>query len=187
MPRCEQVGSGPGQGFALVDEHLQCQTGIQLRIVQLPPPEPAVLIVLHEMVIGVAREGQRTETQRVHRGQPEQPEVRVRGSQVGQVEGDEVVAEDKGRAFSEIVEPVERRAHIAPRMNQALAGVRPHRAERVNDPILLADLQVQRDAVRQEGIGGTRGSAFHGHIVSIRGVGWRLGPRAGTLGNCPNN
>ena len=62
VPRRHKAGLGFPERFALVVEDLQRQTGVQLRVVQLPAPEPAVLVVLHEMVIGVAGEGQRTET-----------------------------------------------------------------------------------------------------------------------------
>ena len=130
--------------MVLIAEHLQRQAGVQLRIVQLPAPERAVLVVLYEMVIGIAGKGERAEAQGVDRGQPEQPQIGFRRPQVGQVEGDQVMAENEGGAVREIIKPLKRRAQAATRINQATAGVCPHRAESMDDSVVLADLQVER-------------------------------------------
>ena len=71
MPGCQQDWWRVEQLFLLVRECLQGEPRVQFRIVQAPALELSVLIVLDQMVIRVAREGQRVEPERVHRWQPQ--------------------------------------------------------------------------------------------------------------------
>ena len=65
VPGRQKVGVSFPQGAALVPEHFQRQPGVQLGIVQLAAPDSAVLIMLHEMVMGIAGKGERAETEGV--------------------------------------------------------------------------------------------------------------------------
>ena len=61
---------------ALVTEQLQRETGVELRIVQPPPLELPVLVMLDEVVIGVAGKGEGVEPQRIHPArQLQEPQV----------------------------------------------------------------------------------------------------------------
>ena len=146
MPGREQIRLSPFQGSPLVAENLQRKSGIQFRIVDASSLEPAVLIVLDEVVIGMARKGEWAEAQRIHRRQPQQTQIRLRGRQVGQVEGDQVVPQNEGRPIGELVELQQRFRQSAAGMHQALAGIRAHRAESADAAILPANLQIERKA-----------------------------------------
>jgi len=43
------------QGFTLVAKHLQGDAGIQFGVIDLATLEAAVLVMLHQVVIGIAR------------------------------------------------------------------------------------------------------------------------------------
>ena len=150
MPGRQQIGLGFSQRLPLLAEDLQREAGVQLRVVDPPAHEPAVLIVLDQAVVGIAREGERAETQRVHRRQGEQPQVGLRRLEVGQVEGNQVVAEKEGDAFGERVEPRQFRCRSAAVV--AVARIAAHRPEGVNATVLLANLQVERETARLEGL-----------------------------------
>ena len=151
VPRRQEIGLGFLECAALVPEDLQRQSRVQLRIVQLPAPQRAVLVVLYEVVIGVAGKGERAEAEGVHRRQFEQPQIGLLRPQVGQVESDQVVAEDEGGAVGEIIEPLQRRAQAAAGMDLTPAGIRAHRAESMDDAVVLADLQVESQTSGRKG------------------------------------
>ena len=81
------------QSPALVAEDLQGEADVELRIVDAPALELAVVVVLGQVVIGVARKGQGAELQGIDRWQLQQAQVGLGGFEVGQVEGNEVMAE----------------------------------------------------------------------------------------------
>ena len=99
-----------------------------------------------EVVIGIAGKGERAEHQGVHRRELQQPQVGFGRREVGQVEGDQVVAQHEGRPIGELVQLGQGRGQIAAGMHQAPAGIRAHRAKGVDAAVLLADLKVEREA-----------------------------------------
>ena len=150
VPGRQQGWLGFAQRLPLLAEDRQREAGVQFRVIDPPAHEAAVLIVLDQAVIGIAREGERAEPQRVHRRQGEQPQVGLRRLEVGQVEGNQVVAEEEGDAVGERVEPRQFRCRTV--AVAALARIAAHRPEGVNAAILLADLQVEREAAGLEGL-----------------------------------
>ena len=151
VPGREQVRVRFIESPLLIVEHLQHQPGVQLGIVPASPSQRPVLIVLHQVVIGIAGKGQGIEPERVHHRQVQQLEARVRGPQVGQVEIDQVVAQHEVRAVGQLVQPGQRLAQVAadPRDGHLLTRIRPHAGQGVNPVIRPADLQVQRQAARK--------------------------------------
>ena len=127
-------------------EDLQSKASIQLRIVDPSPPERPVLVVLDQMVVGVAGERQRVEPEGVHGRKLEQPQVRVGGSQVGQVEVDQVVAQHETGAVSQIVQPGQRLGQAATAMDigERHVRVRPQAGQGMDPLVDLPDLQIQR-------------------------------------------
>ena len=103
------------------------------------------------MVIGIAGKGERAEHQGVHRRELQQPQIGIGRGQVGQVKGNQVVAQHEGRPIGELVQLGQGRGQTAAGMHQAPAGIRAHRAEGVDAAVLLADLDVQREAAGPEG------------------------------------
>ena len=99
-------------------------------------------MVFDKAVIGIAGEGERAETQRVHRRQLQQPEIWLRRRQVGQVEGNQIMPQHDGRALGEVVEPRQSGEQTAAGMHQAPAGIRSNRRQGMN-PVVLADFQIQ--------------------------------------------
>ena len=69
MPGGQQVGRSVPQGLLLVVEDLQCQSGIQFRVVDPPALELSVLVMLDQVVIGVTGKGEGIESEGVHRWQ----------------------------------------------------------------------------------------------------------------------
>ena len=65
MPRGQQVWLRACQCVDLLASHVQRQSGIELGIVHAATPELPVLVVFHQVVVGVAREGQRAQPERV--------------------------------------------------------------------------------------------------------------------------
>ena len=92
VPRGHQIWVGVAQCPALVGQNLQRQPGVQLRVIHPPAFKLPVLVVLDQVVVGIAREGQRVEPQGVDGRQLQEPKAGLCGPQVGQVESDEVVA-----------------------------------------------------------------------------------------------
>ena len=101
MPRCQQAGIGLPQRFQFVAEDLQRKTGVELRVVHPPALEPTVLVVFDEVVIGIAGKGERAEHQGVQGRELQQPQTGIGRREVGQVEGDQVVAQHEGRPIGE--------------------------------------------------------------------------------------
>ena len=112
VPGREQVRIRLPERPLLVVEHLQRQPGVQLGIVPASPLQRTVLIVLHQIVVRIAGEGQGIEPERVHRRQVQQSQARVGGPQVGQVEIDQVVAQHEVRAVGQLVQPGQRLAQV---------------------------------------------------------------------------
>ena len=150
VPSCEQVGLRSAQCFPLVVEKLQRKAGIELGIVDPTALEPAVLIVLDEVMIWIPRECEGAQTQRVYGGQGQQSQVGLRRLEVGQVEGDQVVTENERRAVGKFVELCERRGRSAAGM--PLTSVPTHSAEGANAAVLLAYLEVDGETAGPEGL-----------------------------------
>ena len=96
------------QASLLVAKHLQGQFGIEQRIILAVAQQLPVLVVLDEMVVGVFREGQRVEAQGIDSWLGEQPQVGVGGAQLRQIEGDQIVAEQKGCVVSQRIKLIQR-------------------------------------------------------------------------------
>ena len=71
MPRGQKIGRCAAQGLLLVVEDLERKSGIQLRVVDTPAFELSVLVMLDQVVVGVARVSQRIESECVDRWQPQ--------------------------------------------------------------------------------------------------------------------
>ena len=108
------------------------------------------LVVLHQPVIGVLREGQGRQVEGVHHGPPQQGQDRCQGAQGGEVVAQEVVAQKQITAGSEAVQVRQRGVNVEAAL--ALEGpVPPDGADLVDGPVGTG-LQVQQEAVAEEGI-----------------------------------
>ena len=101
-----------------------------------------------KVVVGVARKGQGAQLQGIDRRQLQQAQVRLGGSQVRQVEGNEVVAEQEVSAVSQPVESGQCRGQgqAAAGKDQPLVGVAAYRGEGMDAGVSLADFQVEGEA-----------------------------------------
>ena len=150
MPGRQQVGSRSAQCLPLVGEEVQGKTGVELGIVDPPALESAVLIVFDQVVIRIAGKREGAETQRVHRGQSQQPQVGLRRFEVRQVESDQVVTENERRAFGKLVELREGRRRSTAGI--PLTGIAAHCAKGANAAVFLASLKVNRETAGLEGL-----------------------------------
>lgn len=107
-------------------------------------------------------------------GRNKQPQVRLRRPEVRQIECDQVVAENEGRAVGKFVEPRERGCRSAAGM--LVASVSAHGAEDADAAVRLADLKVERQAAGFEGFagyhleGGGTLRRSNGFCISTRGI-----------------
>ena len=92
MPRYQQVRGHLAKGLLLVYKDLQGESGVQIRVVDPASFELPVLIVLDQMMIRIARKGQGIEHQRIHSRKLQESHAGIHGLQMGQIEGDQVVA-----------------------------------------------------------------------------------------------
>ena len=72
VPGSQQVGRRFSKGLLLIGEQFQSKPGVQFGIVHAPALQLPVLVVLDQMMIGIARERQGIESERVHSREPQQ-------------------------------------------------------------------------------------------------------------------
>ena len=131
----------------LIAKDPERDSGIELGVVHPSALELSVLVVLDQVVVGVAREGEGIQPQRIDRREPQEPKFGLCRSQMRQVEAEQVVAEKEFGASGEIVHSRQRGRQVAAAVEyQTLAGIWPHCAEGVNAAVLFADFEVQREA-----------------------------------------
>ena len=101
--------------------------------------------MLDQVVIGVARKGQGIEPERIHRRQPQQSETGIGGLQMGQVEIDDIVAQQKFYVARESVQLLQSggQTRARRRKDKGLACVRTHSCERVDAAVPSTDLKVE--------------------------------------------
>ena len=152
VPGREQFRPRFAERLLLVVEHLQRKPGVQLGIVPAARYQRSVLVMLDQMVIRIAGEGQRIQPKCVHRGQVQQPQAGIGRPQMGQVESDQVVPQQEVRAIGQVVQLCQCLSQIVahPGNDQGLTGVRPHSCQGVNSLIRPANFQVQRQTSGQD-------------------------------------
>ena len=83
------------QCIVLIVEYLQRQLRILHRIIAMPALQPAVLIVFDQMVIGIAREGQRVQPEGIDGGFLVQTQIGAHRLEVGQVEFHQIMSQQE--------------------------------------------------------------------------------------------
>ena len=139
------------QLLELIAKDLQGKSCIELGVVDPPPAELSVVVVLYQMVVRVSREGEGIEHEGIDRRQPQQSQAGVGGPKVGQIEGDQVVAEQEVSSAGESIQPAQRRREAATdrQEDHGLAGVGTHPGKRTDAAVPHADFQVEREAAVQ--------------------------------------
>ena len=154
----------------MVAQDVQRDSGIELGVVHSPSLELSVLVVLDQVVIRVAREGERIEPQRIDRRELQEPKFGLCRGKMRQVEAEQIVAQKELGASGEIVHSRQRRRQVAATVEyQTLAGIRAHGGEGVNSTVLLADFEVQRQARGGEALAFVPRWGF-ASIVSVAGA-----------------
>ena len=106
VSQCQAVSNSARasrKALCWLSKHLQRKPGVQLGIVPAAPYQRSVLVMLDQMVIRIAGEGQRIEPQGIHRKQIQQPQAGIGRPQMGQVESDQVVPQQEVRAIGQVV------------------------------------------------------------------------------------
>ena len=114
--------------------------------------ELAVLVMLHQVVVGVAGKGQRAESERVHRRAFQHFQVRLGGGQVRQVKGDDVVAQNEIYSLGHVVQLGKGcgQGEVSVGIDQGLAAVGAQCGEGVDTLVLGADFEVEGETVSEE-------------------------------------
>ena len=101
--------------------------------------------MLDEVVIRVAGEGQGIEPERIHRRQMQEPQPGIRGLQMGQVESDQIVAQEEVRAIGKAVQACQCsvQASACSADSQGLTGIGAYSSDSVDTVVPTADLKVQ--------------------------------------------
>ena len=111
-----------------------------------------VLIVLHQPVVGVLREGQRVQPERVDGGLRKHGRPAARGRrEVGQIEADDVVPEKELRIRGEPVEADQRIGEPAAFEHESRLAVWPDCCEGEKPAGGRIDLEIDRQAAADEG------------------------------------
>ena len=92
VPCRKKIRRRSTQRLDLIVEDFQGEARIEQGIVGLPANKSAVLVVLDQVMVRIAGKRERTQAQGVHSWQLQQTEVGLRGCEVWEVEGDQVVA-----------------------------------------------------------------------------------------------
>ena len=145
MPREQQVAIGPAECGLLIRKEFERRLGVQPGIVSLSPNQPSVLVVLDEVVVGIGRKRQGTESQRVEHRQPQECELRSYRREVGDVEVEDVVPDQAIRVPREAVEfgkAVRKLARPYPAPGEGVATF-VHRGERMDAVAAPGDLEVK--------------------------------------------
>lgn len=98
MPGEKQIRTGAFEGLQLVGEEIENQAAVQFRVVHPAAFQLTILVVLDEVVIGVAREGQRIEPERVYDRQTQHRQVWLGRFQDRTIMLDQVVPEEQLRS-----------------------------------------------------------------------------------------
>ena len=104
VPCGQQIGRGFPERCLLVLQDAQRQPRVQFRVVAPSAFELSVLIMLDQVVVGISGKGEGIEPQRVHRGEPQQSKIGLRRFEVGEIERDEIVAQQSVHARGERIE-----------------------------------------------------------------------------------
>ena len=95
------------EGVELVGEHLDHQAGIQFGIIHMPGFQASVPVMLDQVVVGVPRESERVEPERVDRRFYELCQPRSQGSQMRQVVLEDVMPDWMREPAQRTFQPVE--------------------------------------------------------------------------------
>ena len=133
---------------SLVVEERDCALRIGQRIAHR---ELEQLVVLDQMVVGVARKGERREGERIHHRQAEEPETGCCGPEDIQVMADDVVAEEERCAGGERIDVGERCRQIEAALEvPEFTGIGAQGPDLQDPSVLRIDLQIEAEAAGGE-------------------------------------
>ena len=132
----------------LVGQHLKHQSRVKFRVVHMPRLQPSVLIMLHQMVVGVARKGQGVQPQCVDRGRAQGSQTRPIGHQMRQIVAQDVMADQMPCVFTERLQTVQPCVQRPAFVRQSLPTPTAHRRKSKNPRRFGIDFQINRNAIR---------------------------------------
>ena len=129
----------------LILKELQGELAVHVRVVDLGSVELAVLVMFYQVVVRVAGEGQRAESENVHCRELQQFQVWFGRGQVDYIEANYVMAQQEVCALGLVVQPgqgsVERLSSVGE--YQGLAAVRVYCRECVDALIFYPYFEIQ--------------------------------------------
>lgn len=138
------------ESFKLVLQDLKDQPRVEFRVVHMPRLQPPIVVMLDEMMMGVARKGQRVQPQRVDRRPHLLAQARAGGEKVLNVVSQNVVAEDEGDIVQRRFQKIERSRGSALRRHHR-RPIMPNRCKIENCGRLRIDFEIDGEATLQEG------------------------------------
>jgi hypothetical protein len=136
--------------LVLVGKERSGLAGVQFWIIATRVLETAILIVLHQVVIRIARKRERTETERVDPRQSQQSKIGVRGCKMLGIELDDVVTDKEIGALGKFIQTLQGGRKIATLEMEDLPRIRPNAREPVDPGVFEPDLEVDAEAARRE-------------------------------------
>ena len=106
--------------------------------------------MLDEMVVGIARKGQRVEPESVDDPFPKGGEPRPMGHQVRQIVAQDVMPDKVASLAAERLQPVEGRAKLSSAITRDVGAPLPHSRESKQPGGMGIDFQVNGHAVRKK-------------------------------------
>ena len=131
----------------LVAEQLQRQLRILQGVIAMTALQLTILIVFDQMVVRIARKGQRVQSERIDGGLLVQTQIGARRHEVRQIEFHHVVSQQECGWVGKGVELVQRRVEIALAKGERLAAVAAYCAELVDTMVGLANLKIERETL----------------------------------------
>ena len=122
------------------------ENGVEFGVAGVSTLQPAVLIVLDQVVIGVAGERKRVQPERVDRRFRQKPQAGTCFFQVEQIVLDDVVTEHELRAIGVIVERAQRACEVAAAIDTRVRYPRMDGGEASYFAGVRVDFEVDRDA-----------------------------------------
>ena len=140
------------QRLELIGQHLENQPCVEHWVVYVAGLQAPVVIVLHQPVIGVLREGQRVEPERVDGRLCKHGRLAARGRREDrQIKMDDVVPQQEFGIRGEPVQADQRVVEPAALEDEGQIAVRPDGCEREEPAGGRIDLEIDRQAAADEG------------------------------------
>lgn len=139
------------EGLKLIGQNLENQFRIQFRIIHMPGLKPPVPVMFDEMMIGVSREGERVQPERVNRRFHQLREARPHRRKMRQIMLQEVMADRMRETGNSILQPIKTFLDLPVIGNHHARAVRAHSSKSKDPRRFRVHLQINGKTLLQKG------------------------------------